>query len=59
MLPRNTNQERRKKIRTVIEGEKGGSILEFAGAWKGEDIDRVFSIVQKDREKATSRNIEI
>jgi len=35
------------------------SILDFAGAWKGDDIDVVFSIVRKDRERATSRKIEI
>jgi hypothetical protein len=35
------------------------SILEFAGAWKGDDIDTVFAQVMKDRERATSRRIEI
>jgi predicted CopG family antitoxin len=35
------------------------SILEFAGTWKGDDIDKVFSSVIKDRERATSRNVEI
>jgi len=35
------------------------SILDFAGAWQGDDIDTVFSIVRKDRERATSRKIEI
>ena len=34
------------------------SILEFAGTWKGDDIDDVFSIVLKDREQAKSRKIE-
>jgi predicted CopG family antitoxin len=35
------------------------SILDFAGAWKGDDIDAVFSVVKRDRERATSRKIEI
>jgi len=35
------------------------SLLEFAGAWKGDDIDRVYSQVMKDRERSTSRRIEI
>ena len=34
------------------------SILEFAGTWKGDDIDKVFSILLKDREQAKSREIE-
>jgi predicted CopG family antitoxin len=34
------------------------SILEFAGTWKGNDIDKVFSIVLKDREQSKSREIE-
>ena len=35
------------------------SILEFAGAWKGEDIEAIFSQIMKDRERAASRRIEI
>ena len=35
------------------------SILEFAGTWKGDDIDEVFSIVLKDREQSKSREIAI
>lgn len=35
------------------------SILDFAGAWKGDDIEAVFSQVIKDRERAASRKIEI
>lgn len=35
------------------------SILDFAGAWKGDDIDEVFSVVMRDRERATSRKIDI
>jgi predicted CopG family antitoxin len=35
------------------------SILEFAGAWKGDDIDTVFSQIMKDREHSTSGRREI
>jgi predicted CopG family antitoxin len=35
------------------------SILEFAGTWKGDDIDEVFSIVLKDREQAKSREFDM
>jgi predicted CopG family antitoxin len=42
-----------------VAGERNKkSILEFAGTWKGNDIDEVFSIVLKDREQAKSREIE-
>jgi len=39
--------------------EQRGSLLECAGTWEGNDIGDVFSRVMKDRESATSRNIEI
>jgi predicted CopG family antitoxin len=42
-----------------VAGERNKkSILEFAGTWKGDDINEVFSIVLKDREQAKSREIE-
>lgn len=31
------------------------SLLEFAGTWKGNDINEVFSRVMKDREQSVSR----
>ena len=38
-----------------ISGErKEGSLLRFAGAWKGDDIDEVYSIVMKDRKRSTN-----
>ena len=39
-------------LRVAGQGNKGNkkSILDFAGCWKGDDIDEVFSIVLKDRE---------
>ncbi len=38
-----------------IAGQKHGkSLLEFAGVWKGDDIDEVFSVIMKDRERSTS-----
>jgi predicted CopG family antitoxin len=30
------------------------SILEFAGTWKGSDIEEVFSQIKKDRERSAS-----
>ncbi len=42
---------------TGQEGSK--SILQFAGAWKGSDIDEIFSQIMKDRERSSSRKIEI
>ena len=35
------------------------SILEFAGAWKGSDIDEVFLRVMNDREQSKSRDVGI
>jgi hypothetical protein len=35
------------------------SILEFAGTWKGSDIEEVYSRIMKDRERSASRRIEI
>ncbi len=43
----------------VTSKEKKKSILEFAGTWKGDDIDEVFAQVLKDREKSKSREIEL
>jgi predicted CopG family antitoxin len=43
----------------VASKENKRSILEFAGTWKGDDIDEVFSIVLTDREQSKSREIEI
>jgi predicted CopG family antitoxin len=43
----------------VASKEKKKSILEFAGTWKGDDIDKVFAIVLKDREQAKSREVEL
>ena len=39
--------------------DDGKSILQFAGAWKGSDIDEVFSQIMKDRERSVSRRVEI
>ena len=43
----------------VASKEKKKSILEFAGTWKGNDIDEVFAQVLKDREKSKSRDFEM
>lgn len=42
----------------VAAKERKKSIMEFAGSWKGDDIDEVFSIVLKDREQAKSREVK-
>ncbi|MHB1868357.1 MAG: antitoxin VapB family protein [Nitrososphaerales archaeon] len=34
-----------------ISGERKEGSLRFAGAWKGDDIDEVYSIVMKDRKR--------
>jgi predicted CopG family antitoxin len=46
-------------ILRVAGQEQKKSILEFAGTWKGNDIDEVFSRVMKDRERSTSRETGI
>jgi predicted CopG family antitoxin len=46
-------------ILRVAGREQKKSILEFAGTWKGNDIDEVFSQVMKDRERSTSRETGI
>jgi predicted CopG family antitoxin len=43
----------------IAEREPKRSLLEFAGSWKGNDIDEVFSCVRKDRESSTSRETGI
>jgi len=43
----------------IAGGEPKKSILEFAGTWKGSDIDEVFSQVVKDREGLAYREIDI
>jgi predicted CopG family antitoxin len=42
----------------VSKNEPKKSLLEFAGTWKGDDIDEVFAIVQKEREQTKSREIK-
>jgi predicted CopG family antitoxin len=39
--------------------EKKRSILEFAGTWEGDDIDEVFTVIIKDREKSKSRELDL
>jgi hypothetical protein len=41
---------------TKVVSRKKKSILEFAGTWKGDDIDEVFLQVKKDREQSASRH---
>ena len=43
-----------------IAGQDGRkSILQFAGTWKGDDIETVFSKITRDRERTSSRRVEI
>jgi predicted CopG family antitoxin len=42
----------------VADEKRKKSIFEFAGTWKGSDLEKVFSIVLKDREQSKSREIE-
>ncbi len=42
----------------IVAEKKKKSLLEFAGTWKGDDIDEVFSQVLRDREEAKSRETE-
>jgi hypothetical protein len=35
------------------------SVLQFAGTWKGNDIDEIYTQIQNTREKTTSREIKI
>lgn len=43
-----------------VAGEKKKkSITEFAGTWTGDDIDKVFAVVIKDREKSKSRELDL
>jgi predicted CopG family antitoxin len=40
-----------------VAGErKKKSLLEFSGKWVGNDIDKIFLQVKKDREQSASRN---
>jgi predicted CopG family antitoxin len=42
----------------VSKREHKKSLLDFAGTWKGDDIDKVFAIVLKEREQVKSREIK-
>lgn len=44
-------------ILRVSQKEPKKPLLEFAGTWKGDDIDEVFDVVLKEREQAKSREI--
>jgi len=35
------------------------SVLAYAGTWKGDDVEEVFSQIKKDRERSASRRIEV
>jgi len=35
------------------------SLLEFAGTWTGDDADEVLAQIMKDREKSTSKKVDL
>jgi predicted CopG family antitoxin len=43
----------------VAAEQKRKSLLEFAGKWEGNDIDEVFSRINKEREQSASRDAGI
>jgi predicted CopG family antitoxin len=43
----------------IAERKKKKSLLEFSGAWVGDDIDEVFAQIKKDREQAASRKVDL
>jgi predicted CopG family antitoxin len=43
----------------LVSEKKKKSLLEFSGKWAGDDVDAVFLQVKKDREKSTSRRVEL
>ncbi len=43
----------------MVGEEHRRSVLEFAGTWKGGDMEEVFSRIARDRERSVSRKIEI
>jgi predicted CopG family antitoxin len=43
----------------VVGEKKKKSILEFSGKWVGDDIDEVFAQIKKDRERTTSRQVDL
>jgi len=42
----------------IAKKKKKKSLLEFSGKWVGDDIDKVFVQIMKDREQATSRKVD-
>jgi predicted CopG family antitoxin len=43
----------------VAQPKKKKSLLEFSGKWHGDDIDKVFAQVEKDRERMPSRRVDL
>jgi len=46
-------------IMKLIEGEKRVSLTTFAGKWNGDDIDKVFEVIKKERLLSATREIEV
>ena len=45
-------------LRVAIEKKKK-SLLEFSGKWVGDDADVVLAQIMKDRERSTSRQVDL
>ncbi len=43
----------------LSEGKEKKPLLQFAGSWNGDDAEKIFSRIQKERENSTSRTIEL
>ncbi|MCP8313224.1 MAG: antitoxin VapB family protein [archaeon] len=46
-------------IMKLIEGEKRVSLTTFAGKWNGDDIDKVFDMIKKERLLSATREITV
>lgn len=43
----------------ITKPKKKKSLLEFSGTWVGDDIDEVFAQIEKDRERAPRRKVDL
>ena len=43
----------------IMKPQKKKSLLEFSGKWVGDDADEVLAQLMKDRERSTSRKVEL
>lgn len=43
----------------IAKPTKKKSLLEFSGTWVGDDADKVLAEIMKDRERLTSRKVDL